>query len=145
MQEIKLVTKKDLDALIEIEESRFKDTSYSKDDYISYLDSPNYVTYVLKEDEVVKAFVLLSRAYDECEIYHVAVSEKEEGKGKGFTLLNEVFKILSKEGIKRVFLEVRNHNERAKNLYLKLGFVTYLERKNYYSNGDDALCMKKEF
>ena len=48
------------------------------------------------------------------------------------------------KGLKRVILEVRESNTKAKALYSSLGFKTISIRYSYYANKENALVMQKE-
>ena len=51
---------------------------------------------------------------------------------------------MQKEGMKRVFLEVRVSNSAALALYLKCGFCGKFVRPRYYGDGEDAVIMAKD-
>ena len=65
--------------------------------------------------------------------------------GIGFEIVNSALEILKNDGINKVFLEVRESNIPAINLYLKCGFKKINVRKKYYSNGENAVIFVKEF
>ena len=59
--------------------------------------------------------------------------------------MDAMLRLAVERGGDRVFLEVRAHNEPAKALYLKKGFVESYRRKNYYQGPtEDAIIMMKE-
>ena len=74
---------------------------------------------------------------DNTEILNFCVDEKYQKQGIGTLLYNEVEKIAN--GI--ISLEVRVSNLNAINFYLKKGFEKAAIRKNYYSNGENAILM----
>ena len=47
--------------------------------------------------------------------------------------------------LKKLFLEVRESNEVAINLYIKFGFKKISKRTKYYDDGETAVIMLKEF
>ncbi|MHB1693379.1 MAG: GNAT family N-acetyltransferase, partial [bacterium] len=72
-------------------------------------------------------------------------SKTMQSRGIGSYLINYTIYQFADKNIKFIFLEVRVSNSRAINLYKKLGFKTFMVRKNYYDdNGENALCMVKE-
>ncbi|MBN2604802.1 MAG: ribosomal protein S18-alanine N-acetyltransferase [Bacilli bacterium] len=75
------------------------------------------------------------------EILNLFVIEKYRGLGLGKLLMNEVIKTCMEEHIEMLTLEVRVSNEYAIFMYKELGFVQGGIRKNYYSNGEDALLL----
>ena len=80
-------------------------------------------------------------------ILDITVSKTMQSRGIGSELLNYAIYKFADKNIKFIFLEVRISNLRAINLYKKLGFKTFMVRKNYYDGvqKEDALCMVKEF
>ncbi len=110
-----------------------------------YSETLGFELYVLcKDDETSVGFVCVRIDDDtEAEIDYIAISKEEEGKGQASLLLQEVMEELKRNGIQKIFLEVRSQNKRAISLYERNGFVQYRVRKHYY-NDDDALCYVKE-
>lgn len=107
-----------------------------------YLDTLGFELYALAEDakSAPIGFAAVRIEDDtEAEIDDIAIAESEEGKGKASFLLKEVLEELSNNGVQKVYLEVRSHNERAIHLYESQGFKNYRTRKRYYPD-DDALC-----
>ena len=83
---------------------------------------------------------------DEAEVIHVVCDKSEHRKGFTTTLLVEMMSILNHQNINQIFLEVRNSNIAAQDLYTNLGFVIVGKRPNYYINTtdkEDAIIMKK--
>ena len=76
---------------------------------------------------------------DITEILNFCVLDKYQNQGIGKLLFDEVLKV--SEGI--ISLEVRVSNLKAISFYEKRGFEKTLIRKNYYSNGEDAILMIK--
>ena len=74
---------------------------------------------------------------DNTEILNFCVDDKYQKQGIGTLLYNEVEKIAN--GI--ISLEVRVSNLNAINFYLNKGFQKACIRKNYYSNGENAILM----
>ena len=58
-------------------------------------------------------------------------------------LLEESFKILKENKVLFYTLEVREHNEKAINLYKKHGFTYVTLKEQYYSDGENAIYMMK--
>jgi ribosomal protein S18 acetylase RimI-like enzyme len=52
-------------------------------------------------------------------------------------------KRLMAQGIEELWLEVKSGNEEAVGLYTKLGFIIVSVLPEYYSDGSDALRMRK--
>ena len=78
----------------------------------------------------------------EGEIYRVAVDEAYRRRGVAYRLLDYAVKTSRGRGLESLFLEVREQNIPAKNLYKSYGFREVGIRKNYYKNpSDNAVIM----
>lgn len=82
----------------------------------------------------VAGFLIFSSVLDEAEIIEVAVAENLRRAGIASGLMNEIFDWCKKNGIGRIFLEVRESNFPARAYYKKFGFSEDGLRKNYYRN-----------
>jgi len=99
---------------------------------------------VFNQDELIGyCFILIAQT--EAEILNIAIDINFQRKGLGEILLKECFERLKSQQAKNLFLEVRESNHAAKNLYSKMGFKTIGIRKNYYSDNEDANMMQLLF
>jgi len=99
--------------------------------------------YVAVVDGKAVGYVGLYIVCGEADIVRVAVLPEYRKAGIARALLNESFKINETQS---VFLDVRESNTPAINLYKSLGFEDTGIRKDYYSNPtENAILMKKEF
>lgn len=96
--------------------------------------------YLLLVDDTVSSYLIGIIEMDEFEIIEVATSVDKRRMGFATSLIESITTF--ENNIKVILLEVRTKNIPARNLYDKLGFVFYRERKNYYKD-DDCLCLKK--
>jgi ribosomal-protein-alanine N-acetyltransferase len=82
---------------------------------------------------------------DEAHIVSLGLAPAWRGRGGGSYLLNEFLRSVYLEGVRSVTLDVRLSNDRAQNLYQRVGFQVVGLRRHYYSdNGEDALTMRLE-
>ena len=88
-----------------------------------------------------KGFIAWQKIVDEAEIKTICVAPQFRGNGIANKLCKEM--IAKCQGLKRILLEVDEANLAAINLYKKHGFIQYSLRKNYYSNGNNAVLMEK--
>ncbi|MCL2844526.1 MAG: GNAT family N-acetyltransferase [Chitinivibrionia bacterium] len=102
------------------------------------------------EKQNVACFCSVKPILDEWEIYDLATVPEHRNRGMAKKIIGEILDFALKNGAKKVFLEVRESNNAAINLYSNLGFEKYLTRKNYYKNTQDgvlgaenAVCMRK--
>ncbi|PID62886.1 MAG: ribosomal-protein-alanine N-acetyltransferase [Gammaproteobacteria bacterium] len=88
------------------------------------------------------AFVLYRQIVDEAEIIHLVCDKKHQGQGHAYSLLQALGQQLQANQVASVFLEVREDNHRARQLYENFGFVTVGHRPNYYGGRHDALIQR---
>ena len=76
-------------------------------------------------------------------IVSVAVLQEYRNQGVASNLLSEVLKGFKEYQVPEIFLEVRESNKIAINLYQKFDFTTTRSIKSYYRDGETALVMTK--
>lgn len=79
----------------------------------------------------------------DAEIQDLLVDKAYRKKGIATKLLDKFFEILKVQKVQKVFLEVREGNKSAINLYQKNGFTLINTRKKYYNGGENALILQK--
>lgn len=95
-----------------------------------------------KEDKKVIGYVSYLY-YDTClEVLNFVVEDSYQRQGIGTLLFNEM--VSRAVNALTITLEVRPSNIKGRSFYEKNGFREVMVRKNYYSNGEDALVMLKE-
>jgi [ribosomal protein S18]-alanine N-acetyltransferase len=101
---------------------------------------------VVVEDGNVCGFIVGREAAQEWEIENVAVSGSARRRGLGSRLLSEFLDRVRARGGAEVYLEVRESNRAARELYEKWGFVEGGRRKSYYQDPpEDALLLRFSF
>lgn len=108
-----------------------------------------YLNLKLSVAEQIVAFAICQTVLDEATLFNIAVDPAHQGKGYGKQLLQGLIERLRHQGIFTLWLEVRQSNTTALQLYRQLGFNDVSLRKNYYPtpNGDRehavimALCL----
>lgn len=88
-------------------------------------------------------FALIRLIAGEAEILTLAVSPTLRRHGVARALLAEATKWLSSQKAESLFLEVRESNIAAIQLYEQAGFKAISRRKGYYS-GEDAIVLKRQ-
>ncbi len=90
----------------------------------------------------VLGFAAFHRVIDEADLGNLAVDPAHQRQGIGRALLQEARRRLLAAGAKRVFLEVRESNHSALQLYYSLGYGLQARRKEYYRDPvEDALVL----
>lgn len=105
----------------------------------------HHICWVICYEKEIAGYIIFAINSMECEILNLVIAQDYRRKGFAENLLKEVIKE-SKNKAENVFLEVRQSNTAALNLYLKLGFNELDIRKNYYpsKNGrEDAIILAK--
>jgi ribosomal-protein-alanine N-acetyltransferase len=97
-----------------------------------------------ERDGRVVGFVLGRAVADEGEVLNLAVVPDQRRRGVARALLDELLKYLTDDGVRLVFLEVRESNEGALAFYEKAGFERVGRRPGYYRlPREDALVMRR--
>lgn len=92
----------------------------------------------------VVGFVNYWITFDSATICQICVNPVFRGRGLASQLMLEVIKDCKANKVRNITLEVREHNTSAIKLYEKFGFKNIVIKKNYYTNGDNAIYMVKE-
>jgi len=80
----------------------------------------------------------------DAEIQTLAVAEEARRTGLGRTLLTSLLDAATERGVQAVFLEVREDNPPARNLYRSMGFEELGVRPHYYQPDDvSAVIMRR--
>lgn len=140
---IRKFNKDDILKIVELEESTLN-TSLGA---LMLKDSlENEMAYFFVDEENEKILAYISTMFDgSCvEILNFCVKKELQHKGLGTKMLSFINNYFYQLKAKNMILEVRNNNISAINIYEKFGFKKIHVRKNYYSNGDDALVLNKE-
>ena len=97
-----------------------------------------------KGENMPIGFITYSLNVDAADLQDLFVSESRRKKGVGYALIAKFLTDAAARGAKKLFLEVRESNAKAQNLYKKAGFTFLSVRKKYYSDGENAFVYVKE-
>ena len=138
------VTDKDIPFLVSVRES-FPD-AWNEKMLTSAFNAGNFFGFIAEEVKggAPIGFITYSVNIDTADLQDLFVDEKCRKKGVGRALVAEFISAARERGVKKLFLEVRESNIPAINLYKKAGFTFLSERKKYYSDGENALVLVKE-
>lgn len=102
-----------------------------------------YISAIL--DGNLVGFAGISILVDHADILGIAVDKNHTRKNIASIMLNHIIEVCKKMDLDNIFLEVRESNIPAINLYEKHGFKKISIRTNYYTdNNEDALIYVKE-
>lgn len=138
---IRKMTEEDAQAVSEIEEVCFSDP-WSLDTIKEGRNNRFDTWLVLLEGDVVIGFLILRIIAFEGELLRIALRPEYRGRGLAKKLMDQLVEYSIHNSVRSLYLEVRNSNETARNLYRCYGFQETGIRKNYYRNPqEDAVVM----
>lgn len=134
----------ELKKIAEIESKCIPD-GWSLKAFEDWFDDKKTVVFAALYNEEIIGFANGSWVLDEGELLNIAVLEKYRKNGIAGELFEKLERFFSENGVKIIYLEVRERNENAIGFYKKKGFNKNGFRKNYYRNPCDngVLMMKK--
>lgn len=123
---IRRATEADIPAILDLQNRTDSAASFDREDYLRY-----DCRIAARDGAGISAFLLSRRVSDdEWEILNLAVAPEFRGQGLAAALVQ--MQLNEQQG--HCFLEVRESNDAARNLYKKLGFSEIGVRRNYYSD-----------
>nr|WP_280954390.1 ribosomal protein S18-alanine N-acetyltransferase [Methanohalophilus levihalophilus] len=132
----------DFEQIIQIEMEAF--TEHNPYIYMNFYELNPEGFFVAEENGIIYGFVM-GYLSDELEgrIFSLAVRSDIRGKGIGTRLLRRILKEFRRLNLQSAKLEVRESNLKAIDLYKRMGFLECWCEAGYYSDGEDAVVMKK--
>jgi ribosomal-protein-alanine N-acetyltransferase len=142
--ELRRAVPSDAAAIAEAENLIFTDP-WSYHDTLSAINATGSLCFVARNDDgELLAYILGRTIAPEGEIYRIATLPDFRRRGIAWRLLSYALKTEKGHGLETVFLEVREKNVPARNLYKSYGFGEIGVRKNYYKDPtDNAIIMMK--
>lgn len=117
---------------------------WSQKDFLELFQYSENHYLVAEYNQRIIGFVGLIQFVDDGDITHIAVLEEYRGMRVATALMKWLFQLAVEMDMIAIHLEVRQHNEIAKQFYYKLGFEELAIRRNYYTNPvEDAIVMVK--
>ena len=99
---------------------------------------------VSEGDKKIIGFIIGRQVGDEAEILNLAVMQAKRRKGEGGALLKAAMDEFRARQVSRVFLEIRESNERGTAFYAKHGFSEAGRRAGYYRDPEEAAIVMEE-
>jgi [ribosomal protein S18]-alanine N-acetyltransferase len=142
---VRAAEERDLAAIHAIECASFGDP-WSLEGFRDLIDHPRAKMEVAHESNgEVLGYAVAWYVADESEIANIAVAPSARRRGVGALLLDRILRAAAAFGAKTVFLEVRESNDEARQLYASRGFEIAGRRIKYYKKPDeDALIMRRK-
>ena len=139
--EIRRSLPSDVTEIAKAEADIFSDP-WSERDISDAISQKGSMCYTALSDGSVVAYIIGRQIIPEGEIYRIATLPSHRRRGIAYRLLDYMVKCERGLGLESLFLEVREKNTPARNLYTAYGFRKIGLRKNYYKNpSDDAVVM----
>jgi ribosomal protein S18 acetylase RimI-like enzyme/predicted double-glycine peptidase len=136
---------RDLEDLVALEESGFKGDRLSRRRFQHWIKASNRVFLVVEKDRQLLAYglVFLHKGTRLARLYSIAVSNAARGQGIGRALLLALEEGAVNRGRLDMRLEVAKDNLGAIRLYEGMGYRSFGEYHDYYTDHGDALRMQK--
>ncbi len=148
--DIRPIEEKDIPSVIEIENLCFK-APWKKEDILREMHENPYsnfwvieITDPISKNKSVVGFSNYWKTFESATITQIAIHPYLQRHQLGSALMDEIINDCYAKRVRTLTLEVRLSNQNAINFYKKHGFKETLLKKNYYSNGEDALYMTLE-
>ena len=132
----------DLDIIFKIEKEIFKEPWTKESIHDELNRSKNKLNIIAEIDGKIIGYFFSHFFGNEAHILNLVIDIPFQHKGNGKIFLNKIINQYLKDA--NVFLEVKRTNFPAINLYLSFGFKEINIRKQYYSDGEDAIEMVKK-
>jgi ribosomal-protein-alanine N-acetyltransferase len=140
---IEKMTLQHIDEVVKIEQLLYSDPWSKKSFLYEVVGNQFSAATVMLLDNRIIGYCIVWKIFGEFHIANIAIHPDYQGRGYGTYLLTEILK--KNDGMEYAILEVRESNQAAIHIYEKLGFIKISKRYSYYSNGEDALVMRKLF
>lgn len=128
-----------------LEKRCFSHDTWSESSIINDIKSENRIWYKAQNrDGKLIGYCAILLSDDHSELLKLAIDERFRNKGIATTLLLHALYDIRNLKKDMIFLEVREDNAPAINLYKSIGFVQVNIRKNYYGPRVDGLVMRAD-
>lgn len=140
--EIRRMTLEDLPVVIELDGLSFSLPWPEKSFRFELTDNPASRCWVVEQDGKIVGMLVAWMLVDEAHIATLATHPDHRRQGVARKLLEHALRYMSREGAVSSFLEVRESNAAAREMYRKFGYEETGRRKRYYKDtGEDAILM----
>jgi len=138
---IREMQKQDIDAVLAIDhQPNGSEWSFSQlERFITQKNSCYVAEDTLADCTVLVGFIVFRQIGDEAELLHLGIASVYQRQGYGKVMFQWMLDQLAGQQVKRLFLEVRQSNQRAIRLYESFGMQFVNRRSHYYSDQEDAL------
>jgi len=139
---IRRMTLEDIPAVVELDKLSFSLPWPERSFRFELTDNPASRSWVVELDGKIIGMIVAWMLVDEAHIATISTHPDYRRQGIAKNLLMYALRYMSKEGAVTSFLEVRENNQAAQDMYRKFGYEAVGRRKRYYKDTDeDAILM----
>ena len=139
------MTVDDVPAVVELDQKSFSLPWPERSFRFELTDNPASRCWVADLDGKIVGMIVVWLIVDEAHVATVATHPDYRRQGIGKRLLAHALRHMIQDGARRSFLEVRESNLVAQEMYRKFGYeVTGRRRRYYRDNDEDAILMNLE-
>lgn len=139
-ERIRAMVERDLDRVVELEASAFG-SPWEAATFRRLLGRSGAELLVVEVQAEVVGYAVLWCILDQGELANIAVDPVWRRRGVGGRLLERVLQRARERGVADLFLEVRESNTVARELYRRRGFLPIGVRRNYYDSPREDACV----
>ena len=139
---IRKMTVEDVAAVLDLDQKSFSLPWPERSFRFELTDNPASRCWVAELDGNVVGMIVVWLIVDEAHVATIATHPEYRRQGIGKRLLAHALRHLIRDGARSSFLEVRESNIAAQDMYRKFGYeVTGRRRRYYRDNDEDAILM----
>jgi [ribosomal protein S18]-alanine N-acetyltransferase len=139
---IRRMTLDDIEQVVAIDQASFSLPWPERSFRYELTDNPSSRSWVAEADGRIVGMIVAWLLVDEAHIATIATHSDYRGRGIAKKLLTHALRQMADEGAVSSFLEVRESNAIAQEMYRKFGFDVSGRRPRYYKDNDeDAILM----
>jgi ribosomal-protein-alanine N-acetyltransferase len=142
---IRKMTVDDIHAVVDLDQKSFSLPWPERSFRFELTDNPASRCWVAELDGKIVGMIVVWLIVDEAHVATVATHPDYRRQGIGKRLLAHALQHLMHDGARSSFLEVRESNLAAQEMYRKFGYEATGRRRHYYrDNDEDAILMNLE-
>ncbi len=138
------MTSPHLDAVMAIEASAYS-FPWTRGNFVDSLAAGYDARVLYEESGAIVGYFVAMAGVDEMHLLNITVAPREWHRGHARFMLDALVAACRERGAQQLWLEVRESNERAREIYRRRGFAELGRRKGYYpaprARREDAIVM----
>ncbi len=140
---IRPMRRRDLDAIVEVENSSFGRDAYDRKLFAQYSRACEGLFLVAESAGRVRGYSVTRATGSRAELVSIAVDPPARGQGVASAMLRSTLRRLRRRKVERFTLMVKLDNTVARQFYEKFGFTKVRVVRGYYEDGADGCVMRK--